>query len=52
MTRHDHWLTTTPDDEREAQEDRQDAENARIERIIDGRETVEDFNFDYDPFNP
>ena len=52
MTSYDRWKTTTPEDEQDAQEARQDAEKARIERIIDGLETVEDFNFDYDPFNP
>jgi hypothetical protein len=36
MSNYDNWLTTTPEDEEHAEQDRQDAAQARIERIIDG----------------
>lgn len=38
MTRHDQWLTTTPEDEQDEREKRKAQEDARIERMIEAAE--------------
>ena len=46
MRRFNYWLTTTPEDDENEERDRIDAAKARIERMIDGLEDME--NQDYE----
>ena len=68
MSNYDNWKTQTPEDNENDERERIDKVQARIERLIDGREarhsTIGEsshkphkgidrsHDFDYDPFNP
>ena len=59
MSHYDNWKQTTPEDDDNDRQDREDAARERIERKIDGLETPtrhkgidRSHDFDYDPFNP
>ena len=60
MSNYDNWLTTTPEDEDNDRQDREDAARERIERKIDGKDWTNPariighnpIDFEYDPMNP